>query len=174
MGMIWKGRLDVLEDIQTRFQSRHKLLRDFCDWIEDSRISGHRSSLFLLTKTACIWWEATKVDINVQTIIWSEFKDLFYDKYFSNDVKTRKVKELLELKQGNLNMNDYILKFEEGCLLDPFIASNDKDRGEHFMRGLKAENRKDVRMSKAATYKEIVEKAFLVEQDEKRLRRKAN
>ncbi|XP_075481152.1 uncharacterized protein LOC142521863 [Primulina tabacum] len=85
------------------------------------------------------------------------------------DVKTRKVKEFSELKQGNLNVNDYILKFEEGCLFVPFIASNDKDRGEHFMRGLRAEIRRDVRMSKAATYKQIVEKALLAEQDEKEI-----
>ncbi|XP_073056888.1 uncharacterized protein [Primulina eburnea] len=113
--------------------------------------------------------EATKVTVNVQTLKWNEFKELFYDKYFSTDVKTRKVKEFLELNQGNLNVNDYILKFEEGCLFVPFIASNDKDRGEQFMRGLRAKIRRDVRMSKAATYKEIVEKALLAEQDEKEI-----
>ncbi|XP_073021374.1 uncharacterized protein [Primulina eburnea] len=37
------------------------------------------------------------------------------------------------------------------------------------MRGLRAEIRRDVRMSKAATYKEIVEKALLAEQDEKEI-----
>ncbi|XP_073310922.1 uncharacterized protein [Primulina huaijiensis] len=84
-------------------------------------------AVFLLTKTARIWWEATKVTVNVQTLQWNEFKELFYDKYFSTDVMTQKVKEFLELKQGNLNLNDYILKFEEGCLFVPFIASNDKD-----------------------------------------------
>ncbi|XP_073046071.1 uncharacterized protein [Primulina eburnea] len=97
-------------------------------------------AMFLLTKTARIRWEATK-----------------------------KVKEFLELKHGNLNVNDYILKFDEGCLFVPFIASNDKDRGEHFMRGLRAKIRRDVRMSKATTYKEIVEKSLLEEHDEKEI-----
>ncbi|XP_075478818.1 uncharacterized protein LOC142519671 [Primulina tabacum] len=99
-------------------------------------------------------------------------RELFYDKYFSTDVKTQKVKEFLELKQGNLNVNDYILKFDEGCLFIPFINSNYKDRGEHFMRGLRAEIRRDLRMSKDATYKEIVEKALLVEHDEKEIEKK--
>ncbi|XP_075473958.1 uncharacterized protein LOC142505018 [Primulina tabacum] len=135
--------------------------------IEDNdRVS---CAIFLLTKTVRIWWEATKVTVNVQTLQWNDFKELFYDKYFSTNVKTQKVKEFLELKQGNLNVNDYILKFEEGCLFVPFIASNDKDRGEHFMRGLRAETRRDVRMSKATTYKEIVEKALMAEQDEKEI-----
>ncbi|XP_075504513.1 uncharacterized protein LOC142541954 [Primulina tabacum] len=139
---------------------------DYLRFEDNDRVS---CAVFLLTKTACIWWDATKVTVNVQTLQWNEFKELFYDKYFSTDVKTRKVKEFLELKQGNLNVNDYILKFEEGCLFVPFISSNDKDRGEYFMRGLRAEIRRDVIMSKAATYKEIVENALLAEQDEKEI-----
>ncbi|XP_073279520.1 uncharacterized protein [Primulina huaijiensis] len=139
---------------------------DYLNFDDKDRVS---CAVFLLTKTARILWEATKVTINVQTLKWNEFKDLFYDKYFPSDVKARKVKEFLELKQGTMSMNDYILKFEEGCLFVPFIASNDKDRAEHFMRGLRAEIRRDVRMSKANSYKEIVEKALMAEYDEKEI-----
>ncbi|XP_075494781.1 uncharacterized protein LOC142532351 [Primulina tabacum] len=139
---------------------------DYLNFDDKDRVS---CAVFLLTKTARIWWEATKVAINVQTLKWNEFKDLFYDKYFPSVVKARKVKEFLELKQGTMSMNDYILKFEEGCLFVPFIASNDKDRAEHFMRGLRAEIRRDVRMSKANSYKEIVEKALMAEYDEKEI-----
>ncbi|XP_073294510.1 uncharacterized protein [Primulina huaijiensis] len=101
-------------------------------------------AVLLLTKTERIWWETTKVTVNVQSLQLNEFKELLYDKYFSTDVKTQKVKACLELKQGNLNLNDYILKFEEGCLFVLFIASNDKDRRKHLMRGLRAEIRRDV------------------------------
>ncbi|XP_075499143.1 uncharacterized protein LOC142537518 [Primulina tabacum] len=139
---------------------------DYLNFCDKDRVS---CALFLLTKTARIWWEATKVTIDVQTLKWNEFKDLFYDKYFPSDVKARKVKEFLELKQGTMSMNDYILKFEEGCLFVPFIASNYKDRAKHFMRGLRAEIRRDVRMSKANSYKEIVEKALMAEYDEKEI-----
>ncbi|XP_073031205.1 uncharacterized protein [Primulina eburnea] len=139
---------------------------DYLNFDDKDRVS---CAVFLLTKTARIWWEATKVTIDVQTLKWNEFKDLFYDKYFPSDVKARKVKEFLELKQWTMSMNDYILKFEEGCLFVPFIASNDKDRAEHFMRGLRAEIRRDVRMLKANSYKEIVEKALMAEYDEKEI-----
>ncbi|XP_073279525.1 uncharacterized protein [Primulina huaijiensis] len=139
---------------------------DYLNFDDKDRVS---CAVFLLTKTARIRWEATKVTINVETLKRNEFKDLFYDKYFPSDVKARKVKEFLELKQGTMSMNDYILKFEEGCLFVPFIASNDKDRAEHFMWGLRAEIRRDVRMSKANSYKEIVEKALMAEYDEKEI-----
>ncbi|XP_073313472.1 uncharacterized protein [Primulina huaijiensis] len=118
---------------------------DYLNFDDKDRVS---CVVFLLTKTARILLEATKVTANVQTLKWNEFKVLFYDKYFPSDVKALKVKEFLELKQGTMSMSDYILKFEECFFFVPFIASNDKDRAEHFMRGLRAEIRRDVRMSK--------------------------
>ncbi|XP_073314710.1 uncharacterized protein [Primulina huaijiensis] len=101
------------------------------------------------------------------------------DKYFSREVKAKKVKEFLELRQDSLSVAEYILKFEEGCVFVPFIAENNKDKGEHFLRGLKPEIRRDVHMAKVITYQDIVEKALLAEYDEqeieneRQLRRKA-
>ncbi|XP_073031195.1 uncharacterized protein [Primulina eburnea] len=66
-----------------------------------------------------------------------------------------------------MNVDEYILKFEEGCLFAPYIAANDKDKGAHLIRGLRAEIRRDINMSKAVSFKEIVSKALLAEQDEK-------
>ncbi|XP_073289675.1 uncharacterized protein [Primulina huaijiensis] len=141
---------------------------DYLQFDDKDRVS---CAIFLLTKTARIWWDATKVSVNVSALTWQEFKDLFYDKYFPRDVRSRKVKEFLELRQGNMSMQEYILKFEEGCQFSPYLASNDIEKGEHFPRGLRAEINGDVRKSKAASYKEIVEKSMIVEQDEKEIKR---
>ncbi|XP_073313464.1 uncharacterized protein [Primulina huaijiensis] len=84
---------------------------------------------------------------------WNEFKELLYAKYFSREVKAKKMKEFLELRMR----------------LCPFIAGNDKDKGEHFLRGLKPEIRGDVHMSKVVTYQEIVERALLAEHDEQEI-----
>ncbi|XP_075500063.1 uncharacterized protein LOC142538634 [Primulina tabacum] len=126
-------------------------------------------AVFMLVKAARIWWEATKVTVNVQELKWNEFKDLFYAKYFSSEVKAKKVKEFLELRQDALSVTEYTLKFEEGCVFVPFIAENDKDKGEHFLRGLKPEIRRDVHMSKVVTYQDIVERALLAEHDEQEI-----
>ncbi|XP_075494756.1 uncharacterized protein LOC142532321 [Primulina tabacum] len=106
-------------------------------------------AVFMLVKAARIWWEATKVTVNVQELKWNEFKDLFYAKYFSSEVKAK--------------------KFEKGCVFVPFIAENDKDKGEHFLRGLKPKIRRDVHMSKVVTYQDIVETALLAEHDEQEI-----
>ncbi|XP_073066007.1 uncharacterized protein [Primulina eburnea] len=137
---------------------------DHLQYEDKDRIS---CAVFMLVKAARIWWNATKVGVNVPALKWSEFTDLFYDKYFPDALRARKVTEFLELRQGGMNVDEYILKFEEGCLFAPYIASNDKDKGAHFIRGLRAEIRRDINMSKAVTFKEIVSKALLAEQDEK-------
>ncbi|XP_075521454.1 uncharacterized protein LOC142554675 [Primulina tabacum] len=123
----------------------------------------------MLVKASRIWWEATKVTVNVQELKWNEFKDLFYAKYFSSEVKAKKVKEFLELRQDALSVTEYTLKFEEGCVFVPFIAENDKDKGEHFLRGLKPEIRRDVHVYKVVTYQDIVERALLAEHDEQEI-----
>ncbi|XP_073051251.1 uncharacterized protein [Primulina eburnea] len=92
----------------------------------------------MLVKAARIWWEATKVTVNVRELKWDEFKELFFAKDFSREVKAKKVKEFLELKQDAMSIAEYTLKFEEGCVFIPFIAENDKDKGEHFLYGLKS------------------------------------
>ncbi|XP_075515464.1 uncharacterized protein LOC142550111 [Primulina tabacum] len=124
-------------------------------------------AVFILVKASRIWWEATKVTANVQELKWNEFKDLFYAKYFSSEVKAKKVQGFLELRQDALSVTEYTLKFEEGCVFVPFIAENDKDKGEHFLRGLNPEIRRDVHMSKVVTYQDIVERALLAKHDER-------
>ncbi|XP_075515795.1 uncharacterized protein LOC142550606 [Primulina tabacum] len=99
-------------------------------------------AIFLLTKTTRIWWDATK-----------------------------KVKEFLELRQGNMSMQEYILKFEEGCQFAPYLASNYIEKGEHFLRVVRAEFKREVCMYKAASYKEIVEKSRMADQDETEIER---
>ncbi|XP_075475637.1 uncharacterized protein LOC142508032 [Primulina tabacum] len=146
-----------------------KSLEAIFDYLKFTDQEKVRCAVFMLVKAARIWWEATKVTVNVQELKWNEFKDLFYAKYFSSEVKAKKVKEFLELRQDALSVTEYTLKFEEGCVFVPFIAENDKDKGEHFLRGLKPEIRRDEHMSKVVTYQDIVEKALLAEHDEQEI-----
>ncbi|XP_073033825.1 uncharacterized protein [Primulina eburnea] len=143
-----------------------KALEAIFDYLKFSDQDKVGCAVFMLVKAARIWWEATKVTVNVKELVWNEFKELFHAKYFSKEIKAKKVKEFLELRKASLSVTEYILKFEEGCVFVPFIAENDKDKGEHFIRGLKSEICRDVHMSKVVNYQEIVERALLAEHDE--------
>ncbi|XP_073057240.1 uncharacterized protein [Primulina eburnea] len=146
-----------------------KSLEAIFDYLKSTDTDKVSCAVFMLVKTARIWWEATKVTVNVRELKWNEFKKLFYAKYFSNEVKAKKIKEFLELRQDSLSVTEYTLKFEEGWVFFPFIAANDKDKGEHFLCGLNPEIRRDVHMSKVVTYQEIVERSLLAEHDEQEI-----
>ncbi|XP_075500076.1 uncharacterized protein LOC142538651 [Primulina tabacum] len=146
-----------------------KSLEAIFDYLKFTDTDKVSCVVFMLVKAARIWWEATKVTVNVRELKWNEFKELFYAKYFSKEVKAKKVKEFLELRQDSLCVTEYTLKFEEGCVFVPFILENDKDKGEHFLRGLKLEIRRDDHMSKVVTYQDIVERALLAEHDEQEI-----
>ncbi|XP_073304606.1 uncharacterized protein [Primulina huaijiensis] len=127
-----------------------KALEAIYDYLQFDDKNRVGCAIFLLTQNARIWWDATEVSDNVSALKWQEFKDLFYDKYFPRDIRSQKVKEFLELRQGNMTMQD-----------------NDIEKGKHFLRGVRAEIKRNVRMSKATSYKEIVEKSRIADQDEK-------
>ncbi|XP_075515771.1 uncharacterized protein LOC142550581 [Primulina tabacum] len=123
-------------------------------------------AIFLLTKHARIWWESARVALPIGPLTWGTFKTVFYNKYFSKDVRAKKASDFLNLKQGTMSMTEYIQQFEAGVQYVPYISQDDTSKGEHFMRGLRSEIKRDVRMSKVATYGEKVERALMAEQDE--------
>ncbi|XP_073057332.1 uncharacterized protein [Primulina eburnea] len=139
---------------------------DYLKFNDQDKVS---CAVFMLVKAARIWWEATKVTVNVRELKWDAFKELFYTKYFSREVKEKKMKEFLELRQAAMTVNEYTFKFEEGCVFVLFIAENDKDKGEHFIRGLRPEIRRDVHMAKVVSYQDIAERALLAELDEQEI-----
>ncbi|XP_075486262.1 uncharacterized protein LOC142525862 [Primulina tabacum] len=123
-------------------------------------------AIFLLTKHARIWWENARMALPAIPLTWETFKTVFYNKYFSKDVRAKKASDFLNLKQRTMSMIDYIQQFEAGIQYVPYIAQDDTSKGEHFMRGLCSKIKRDVRMSKVVTYGEIVERALMAEQDE--------
>ncbi|XP_012841508.1 PREDICTED: uncharacterized protein LOC105961790 [Erythranthe guttata] len=107
------------------------------------------------------WWEGIKEGTNLETLPWTDFKIQFFEKYFSKDVRAHKLEEFLELRQGDLPMIEYIRRFERGCLYASFIARDAEEKKNHFIRGLQPEIRRDIRMSDASTFRQIVDKALM-------------
>ncbi|XP_075479361.1 uncharacterized protein LOC142520245 [Primulina tabacum] len=123
-------------------------------------------AIFLLTKHARIRWESARVALPTIPLTWETFQTVFYNKYFSKDARAKKASDFLNLKQGTTSMTEYILQFEAGVQYVPYIAQDDTSKGEHFMRGLRYEIKRDVRMLKVVTYGEIVERALMAQHDE--------
>ncbi|XP_075500114.1 uncharacterized protein LOC142538698 [Primulina tabacum] len=131
-------------------------------------------AIFLLTKHARIWWESARVALPAIPLTWYTFKSTFYNKYFSKDVRAKKGSDFLNLKQRTMSMAEYIQHFEAGIQYVPYIEHDDTSKDEHFMRVVRSEIKRDVRMSKVFTYGEIVERALMAEQNEQDMDKNRN
>ncbi|KAL6569999.1 hypothetical protein OROMI_014513 [Orobanche minor] len=68
-------------------------------------------------------------------------------------------------------VGDYICKFEEGCKYVPYIAGDNTEKIEHYLRGLCPEIRRDVRMETSTEFRHVIDKALIAESDEKEIQR---
>ncbi|XP_073120437.1 uncharacterized protein [Henckelia pumila] len=124
-----------------------------------------RCATYMFRDDARVWWNGAKAALNLTTLTWNGFKDVFYGKYFTVSTRTRLAKDFLEIRQGNMSIAEYVKKFERGRYFVPMISSDPAEELKHFTEGLNAFIRKDVRLSGAKNYKDAVDQAMLSEKD---------
>ncbi|XP_073133403.1 uncharacterized protein [Henckelia pumila] len=120
---------------------------------------------YMFHDDACVWWNRAKVVLNLTTLTWNGFKDVFYNKYFTVSTRTQLAKEFLEIREGNMSIAEYVKKFEMGRYFVPMISGDPTEELKHFTEGLNAFIRKDFRLSGAKNYKDAVDQAMLSEKD---------
>ncbi|XP_042439793.1 uncharacterized protein LOC122025100 isoform X1 [Zingiber officinale] len=93
---------------------------DFMQLTDADRI---RCAIFMLRDDARVWWEGARLTVDLATLTWTDFKEVFYGKYFTVDNRTRLAREFLELRQGDLSVAEYVRRFERGRYFVPMITS---------------------------------------------------
>ncbi|XP_073133837.1 uncharacterized protein [Henckelia pumila] len=124
-----------------------------------------RCATYMFRDDARVWWNGAKAALNLTTLTWNGFKDVFYGKYFTVSTQTRWARDFLEIRQGNMSIEEYVKKFERGRYFVPMISGDPAEELKHFTEGLNAFIRKDVRLSGAKNYKDAVDQAMLSEKD---------
>ncbi|XP_073121935.1 uncharacterized protein [Henckelia pumila] len=124
-----------------------------------------RCGIFMFRDDARVWWQGSHSAVDMTTLNWNGFKDLLYGKYFTVSTKTRLAREFLELRQGSMSIAEYVKKFERGRYFVPMISGNAEEELKHFVEGLNATIRRDVRLSGAKTYRAVVDEAMLSKKD---------
>ncbi|XP_073304126.1 uncharacterized protein [Primulina huaijiensis] len=130
-----------------------------------------RCAIFLLTRDARLWWESAYLSVNLQTLTWTGFKEVFYSKHFTKKVRSRLSREFMMLRQGNNSMAEFVRKFEKGCHFVPLIANDAREKLCHFINCLRPILRRDVRVAGLTTYAIVVSRALAAEQDQKDIER---
>ncbi|XP_075486368.1 uncharacterized protein LOC142525973 [Primulina tabacum] len=61
-----------------------------------------RCATSLFGGDARLWWEGASVALDLATLSWTRFRDVFFSKYFTNDVGLRLIREFMTLRQGDI------------------------------------------------------------------------
>ena len=71
--------------------------------------------------------------------------------------------EFQQLRQGNLTVSDYIAKFEALSRFAPWIATDNKEKINHFTRGLKSAISTGVCMARPKDFSDVIELSLIAE-----------
>ncbi|XP_042454444.1 uncharacterized protein LOC122038660 [Zingiber officinale] len=139
-----------------------EMIYDFMQLTDADKV---RCVIFMLRDDARVWWEGAWLTVNLATLTWADFKEVFYEKYFTTDNRTRLAREFFELHQGDLMVAEYVKRFERGRYFVPMIASQPVEELKHFTEGLRAAILHDVRLSRVTTFREAVGQTLMSERD---------
>ncbi|XP_075500099.1 uncharacterized protein LOC142538682 [Primulina tabacum] len=119
-----------------------------------------RCAIYMLRDDASLWWEAAAHAVDLATLTWARFKELFYGKYFIADVRGRLMREFMSLRQGDLSVAEFIRKFDRGCHFVPMIAGDAAQKLRHFLDEMRPTLCLDVMLMRPAVYDEATAYAF--------------
>ena len=93
---------------------------------------------YLMKDLAQVWytqWKGNRPEKFVPNE-WEEFKEHFLGKYFPSDIREFKVEDFINLKQGNMSLEEYSLKFSKLSKYALSLVSNQRDEMSHFVTGV--------------------------------------
>ncbi|XP_059631122.1 uncharacterized protein LOC132274002 [Cornus florida] len=116
------------------------------------------------TRDAKLWWKLVSIRVDVKTLSWDAYKELFYNKFFPTTKRWELHKEFISLFQNNsMTVTDYENKFTSLSRFASEIVSKESDKVHKFVEGLHHQIMTFVAAQCLQTYPEAVERALIVE-----------
>ncbi|GAU51721.1 hypothetical protein TSUD_415270 [Trifolium subterraneum] len=117
------------------------------------------------------WWKNAKLRLGDRGVVitWDMFKREFFNKYFPEDVKNKKVVEFMKLEQGNMSVVEYAAKFESLCAFSPHYNTPEaeNDKCVKFESGLRPDIKHIIGFAEIRNFTTLVAKARICDEDEK-------
>ncbi|XP_073139135.1 uncharacterized protein [Henckelia pumila] len=104
-----------------------------------------RCMTFLLKDDAALWFEGMEKTVDVTTLTWEAFKTLFYEKYYTAEVRAQ-------------------LKRDHESPVGRSVWNDEAEKLQHFVVCLRPTIHSDVMMAEPVDYAAVVEKAMRSEQ----------
>ena len=104
-------------------------------------------------------------------IVWRQFKEAFYKKYFPDSVRRQKVGKFVHLEQRDLTVAQYEAKFTELSRFAPPLIAKEEEKALKFQDGLKPYLKNKISILKLGVYSKAVDRALIAEKDNEELHR---
>ncbi|XP_062014289.1 uncharacterized protein LOC133730781 [Rosa rugosa] len=128
-----------------------------CTEIEKWKIAA-----YLLQGDARTWWASQRSMVDVATLTWNGFVELFRDMYFPDAVREQIEQDFIALEQGTMTVREYETRFTQ---LYKFVPQLDaRALAKKFLRGLTYRIREILYPLRLATKGEIFASAMAHEQ----------
>ncbi|XP_074342640.1 uncharacterized protein LOC141680266 [Apium graveolens] len=119
---------------------------------------------YYLKNEASYWWESTKaLQEEGEAISWKKFTELFLEKYLSSYMQDQLEMRFLDLKQENMTIAEYKVKFLELTRFVPEYVNTEAKKAKIFLQKLKPWIHSQVALLEIRTYAVVVQKAMIVE-----------
>jgi hypothetical protein len=144
------------------------------DWLKGaekklviSQCMDHEKILFAahqLYGTTANWWETyCNTHVNINTIMWNEFKAHFHTHYIPRGTMKLKKKEFADLKQGSITVNEYLNSFIQLSRYAPDDINTDQKKQDMFLNGLNDDIQFQLLNMNYADFQHMVDKAIVIE-----------
>nr|CAD1836374.1 unnamed protein product [Ananas comosus var. bracteatus] len=117
--------------------------------------------LMHMEKLFCDTFENPSIDL--AAISWKKFKELLLAHYFPTSVKRKMEQDLRNLRQGDRTVAEYEREYSRLLHCVPFVVRDDENKARIFEQGLRPSIFRFVQSSNLQTYREVVDRALIVE-----------
>jgi hypothetical protein len=157
---------------------------DVEDWLKGvekklviAQCTDHEKVFFAVHQlygTTANWWETyCNAHVNVDTITWNEFKAHFCTHYVPCGTMKLKRKELTDLRQGGMSVNEYLNSFIQLSRYAPHDINTDEKKHDVFLNGLNDDIQFQLLNTDYTDFQHMVDNAIVIENKKRRWRRMA-
>jgi hypothetical protein len=95
--------------------------------------------------------------------MWNEFKAHFHTHYVPCGTMKLKKKEFVDLKQGNMTVNEYLNSFIQLSRYAPDDINSDEEKNDMFLNGLNYDIQFQLFNTDYADFQHMVDKAIVIQ-----------
>jgi hypothetical protein len=133
----------------------------------------HQKVLFttdqLFGTAANLWERYCNSHANVDSITWNQFKARFRSHYVPHGTMKLKKKEFVDMKQGNMTVNEYLNSFIQLLRYATEDINTDEKKQDMFLNGLNDDIQFQLLNTDYAHFQHMVDKAIVIENKIKKM-----